>query len=148
MTGEGHGHNVRVLTGHSGVDILLMDNGPTKIVRKIARNAVQNPRLNSQHLKLLHAAEAGIACPRVLGTGESDGKFFFDMEYISGETLAHAAITGRRLNWERIVDRVVAQIQAFANTERGVFDEGVFEEKIASIISACHKKNPRYRIGE
>lgn len=76
------------LGGMSGCGIHLLDGG---VVRKVSPKVEYNDRLRRQAKKqdLFSRMDLkGISVPRVIGTGESDGLFHFDMEYAPGLGMA------------------------------------------------------------
>lgn len=78
------------LGGHSGCGIFLIEeNDGTVFVRKISKDIAYNNRLQAQCTKQRSFAGSRIMAPAVLKEGfDSEGRFFFDMEYIQGVTLA------------------------------------------------------------
>jgi aminoglycoside phosphotransferase len=79
---------VRVLAGLSGADIHLVTRDHQHwFVRKAARQPADSARLRLQHAKQqAFAARVGesVRVPRLLGEGERDGRFYFDMEFVRG----------------------------------------------------------------
>ena len=80
---------VKSLNGHSGCTVeLLKDDRGELLVRKISGSADYDERLCKQWLKQENSRQQVLA-PIVLGSGRTpNGRFYFDMEYIEGETLA------------------------------------------------------------
>ncbi|HEU4731761.1 MAG TPA: aminoglycoside phosphotransferase family protein [Kofleriaceae bacterium] len=80
--------DVRALSGLSGAQVVLMTrDGRRWFVRKAARDPAGSARLRRQLDKQLafgHALGGAIRAPEVLGHGELDGRFYFDMEYVRG----------------------------------------------------------------
>ena len=78
------------LIGHSGCDILLMEDAHKKLfVRKFSKDVGYNERLKRQCEKQKAFHGTLIRTPKVLSHGVTDGGlFYFDMEYIHGITLA------------------------------------------------------------
>jgi len=74
-------HNLHV--GISGCDLQLIQNS---VVRKISPSEEYNDRLENQMKKqlLFNMPVDNIIVPRVLGQGNLNGLFYFDMEYING----------------------------------------------------------------
>lgn len=74
------------LIGHSGCSINLLD---SNIVRKISPNKSYNERLIIQMQKQMSFKHNFLLSPKILNSGyDASGKFFFDMEYIKGDTLS------------------------------------------------------------
>ena len=72
------------LIGHSGCDVRLKE-GEKSFVRKTSKNIDYNKRLIQQCQK--QKSYIGYA-PKVIGEGYIDKLFYFDMEYIRGESVA------------------------------------------------------------
>jgi tRNA A-37 threonylcarbamoyl transferase component Bud32 len=143
VAGASHGTTARranrVLSGHSGVDVTLLESSGSWVVRKSSRRPDQNDRLRRQGEKLAEAAASGFPCPKVLDDGFREGLYYFDMEYIPGETLANAILTGRQVDWPQIIDQVLDRLIEFSKQESGIFSQSAFHEKLASIARACQK---------
>ena len=78
------------LGGHSGCGIYLveLDDGSV-FVRKTSKNPDYNSRLQAQCAKQRSFAGNRIHAPAILQEGiDEEGRFYFDMEYIQGVTLA------------------------------------------------------------
>ncbi len=78
------------LGGHSGCGIYLveLDDGSV-FVRKTSKDPAYNGRLQAQCAKQRSFAGNRIHAPAVLKEGiDEEGRFYFDMEYIQGVTLA------------------------------------------------------------
>lgn len=78
------------LGGHSGCGIFLMeDDDGAVFVRKTSKDAAYNSRLQAQCAKQRSFAGTRMLAPAVLREGvDPEGRFYFDMEYIQGVTLA------------------------------------------------------------
>jgi len=78
----------RPLSGLSGAKVVLMTRDNRHwFVRKAARDPDASPRLRRQLAKQLafgQAQDGGVRAPEVLGHGEIDGRFYFDMEFVRG----------------------------------------------------------------
>jgi aminoglycoside phosphotransferase len=79
---------VRQLSGLSGAQVfLLTKDGRHWIVRKAACDPAASPRLKAQSRKQAAFASAMgdlIRTPSILGEGEVDGRYYFDMEFVRG----------------------------------------------------------------
>lgn len=83
---------INELSGYSGCKVLLCqaDDDSSMFVRKISSSAEYNKRLLAQAQKqevFLNDSQAPFRVPRIINHGELDGIYFFDMEYINGQTL-------------------------------------------------------------
>jgi tRNA A-37 threonylcarbamoyl transferase component Bud32 len=73
------------LTGHSGCSVVLIG---SNTVRKTSPGPEYDTRLRSQMMKQMEFRHDTLLTPRVTDFGiNSNGRFFFDMEYIRGENL-------------------------------------------------------------
>ena len=79
---------VKDLVGHSGCRLQLYRTETASFVRKSAGSAAYTARLKAQCFKQMEFAAANIHTPKVLCTGDVDGHFYFDMQFIQGGTLA------------------------------------------------------------
>lgn len=131
------GESRRPLTGFSGVDLFLVDRSSGPVVRKQARTAVQNERLRDQSLKLAGIAQIGVSSPRVLDSGEQNGLFWFEMEYVPGETLGYALISGRDLHWPTIVEQIKEVLDFFSGEAAVNIPREAFPNKINHIVERC-----------
>ena len=80
--------DARALSGLSGARVVLMTrDGRRWFVRKAARDPAGSARLRRQLDKQLafgQALDGAVKVPPVLGHGEIDGRFYFDMEFVRG----------------------------------------------------------------
>jgi aminoglycoside phosphotransferase len=127
----------RALVGYSGVELTLIERPHGACVRKKARHADQNARLRAQARKLAWAHAAGFPCPVVRGDGVEDGCYWFDMDYIPGESLANGLISGRAIDWPKVVGQVADVVRRFQGSAGAVLDAGVFTTKLADIVDRC-----------
>lgn len=80
---------VKNLGGHSGCQILLMEEHGKSFVRKISSSLSYNKRLEEQSRKQSVYHNPEIHVPSVLNSGYTDDNlFFFDMEYVRGISLS------------------------------------------------------------
>lgn len=85
---------VKALDGHSGARVDLCRDAGRYFVRKRATDPARNVRLAAQADKQVEARGEGLRCPAVLRRGDDGGLFFFDMDYVSGDSVAHLARDG------------------------------------------------------
>lgn len=126
------------LGGHSGCGIFLMEeNDGTVFVRKISKDAAYNNRLQAQCAKQRSFAGSRILAPAVLREGiDPQGRFFFDMEYIQGVTLAEYIKTMEIGKIRGLVSTLVENLfpmdGAVSNKDPEVVNR-VFKEKLDSL---------------
>ena len=79
---------VRTLSGLSGAEVVLMRQGERFwFVRKQSTSVEGNHRLRRQAEKQSAFAQCegiGLLTPAILGDGETDGRYYFDMEFVRG----------------------------------------------------------------
>jgi aminoglycoside phosphotransferase len=125
------------LTGHSGAELTLFEADGQNFVRKQARSTSQNARLAAQCDKLRRAHAAGIACPAVFQSGGEAGLFWFDMEYVAADSLAHALVAGREPDWAHLLPQIAGFPALFRQSGTGVIPAAQFRGKFGSIAAAC-----------
>lgn len=79
---------IKPLTGHSGCGLNLYKQNETVFLRKDSGNPNYNRRLKKQYIKQNKFILNGIKTPQIYNFGEENGLFYFDMEFLSGTTLA------------------------------------------------------------
>lgn len=104
------------LAGHSGARLSLIEWDGRLLVRKMSGSSGQNARLQAQCAKLRAMRDLGCPCPAVLYENSADGIFSFDMEFVSGETLAHAILSGQALHWPTLLSPLRAFIDRLRAT--------------------------------
>ncbi len=120
---------------------MLIERPSGLIVRKGTTKPVQNQRLRAQCAKLRAARALGIACPNVLEEGEDDdGCFYFDMDYVAGESLANAVLSGRELHWDVIMPQIRRLLDCFRQDQPGSLHADVFRSKLENIAAQCHNR--------
>lgn len=122
------------LGGHSGCKILLCEtNDDNVFVRKIASDISYNERLMIQAEKQSKFTSNTLKAPAVLGHGETEGGlFYFDMEYISGITLAEYMNSIEVGKVRNIVRAIVKDIVSLSNNSLCT-NEKIFYDKIRSL---------------
>lgn len=110
------------LNGHSGCNVVLFDG----VVRKTSSSVAYNDRLKNQMDKQMRFAHTAMLAPEVFGYGYDDcGRFYFEMEYIRGESLT--SIFLNRSTHDAIA--VIDQITQFTPT--GYMDaKPIIEQKL------------------
>jgi hypothetical protein len=131
----------RPLVGHSGARLLLIERPSGPLVRKGATQPGQNQRLRAQCAKLRAARALGIPCPDVLAEGVDDnGGFYFDMEYVVGETLANAVLSGRELRWDVITPQIGHLLDCYRQDPTGRINADTFRSKLVSLAEQCRNR--------
>src|SRR6185437_6931153 len=131
------GATQRRLVGYSGVDLTLIEWPHRVVVRKQARHVAQSERLRQQARKLAWAHAAGFRCPAVRDDGIEDGLYWFDMDYIPGESLANGLISGRAIDWPKVVGQVAEVLLRFRAYADAMLDPATFVDKLADIRDRC-----------
>ena len=92
------------LNGHSGCLVSLLD---SNIVRKISPNELYNNRLFLQMNKQMTFKHHLLFSPKVIDSGyDKHGLFFFDMEYIKGDSLSSIFRKESISNCEYLLDQI------------------------------------------
>jgi len=135
------------LGGHSGCQIFLIDNDDGRVfVRKISKDVDYNARLETQSVKQASFKGAIVRAPKVLETGYmADGRFFFDMEYIQGMTLAEYIKT---MEIGKVKGLVEALVNSFIPKEIPVLTQDdkeqvvqIFAKKISELRKTLSTQN-------
>lgn len=125
--------NTTDLSGHSGCKILLCETDDDKLfIRKVASDKNYNRRLKQQAEKQKAFHSEFVKTPKILDSGYTGGIFYFDMEYISGITLAEYMKSIQIGKVRGLVDSIVKSIIS-ANDRSGVVETKIFKDKIASL---------------
>jgi len=127
----------RVLAGHSGARLTLMETPACSLVRKSAGQAADNARLRAQCEKLRRLHAAGLPCPAVLAEHEAEGVFCFDMDYVPADSLAHLIISGRAAPWEAIIPQILQLVSHFQSTTTGEIPASAFLSKLDIMLALC-----------
>lgn len=125
------------LKGHSGARVDLLVRGSERRVRKTAAAEGSNARLAAQMARQQSAHAAGLRTPRVQADGLDHGRFFFEMEYIPGRSVARSFLEGRPADLDALAGFLVNTINAYRATERGLLPEAIFADKMSSIGQTC-----------
>ena len=89
------------LIGHSGCDLQLVG---SSIVRKISPNPDYNKRLIKQAHKQNDFTHPTVKTPKIINIGYKNNLAYFDMEYITGVTLAKFCQVSNIKNIENIIN--------------------------------------------
>jgi len=133
----GAGATRRVLVGYSGAELTLIEREGGPVVRKQARRAGQNERLRAQCAKLRAAHAQGLSCPEVVAEGEHEENYWFEMEYVAGENLGHAVVSGRDIDWHSVVAQILAMLGRFRGAIDGIIPVASFTRKLEDITRRC-----------
>ena len=77
---------INTLVGHSGCDIKLVSDNNILFVRKTSSGIKYNKRLESQCFKQKEFKSTFVFAPKVLDFGYKNELFYFDMEFIKGQS--------------------------------------------------------------
>lgn len=137
--------NPIILSGHSGCKVMLIEDDTRKpYVQKVSSNHEYNERLKTQCLKQRSFQNKYIFTPRVLESGiNSEGLFYFNMEYIRGITLSEYMKTISVNRIQDIVDLIINHyLKENANNQKNNHEvQNIFLGKIMSTISKLEIKN-------
>ena len=133
------------LNGHSGCTVVLLDD---KTVRKTSHSPQYDDRLCCQMEKQIRFSNPNIKSPKVLSHGiSSNGRFFYDMEYIQGRNLCDVFRTESSFYCKNIIERLLCihdgndhTIDISLMLESKIMTLG--GEKDLSIIQSCDWKVP------
>ena len=125
------------LTGHSGAELTLIEADGETYVRKRARAPEQSARLRQQCDKLRAAHDAGISCPAIYRSDDSGDRFSFDMEFVPGDSLAHALMSGREPDWHMLLPQIDGLTARYRDTGDGEIPAAQFVGKLDAIAAGC-----------
>lgn len=134
---QGAGGTRRTLLGYSGVDLTLIEHPVGALVRKQARRADQNGRLRAQAAKLAWAHAAGLPCPGLRDSGTEFGLYWFEMDYVPGESLANGLISGRVIDWPHVAAQVLDVLTRMQAAAGPAIDPAAFKLKLSDICRSC-----------
>lgn len=137
---------IRKLSGHSGCIVYLCENDETgeAYIRKVSGDSKYNHRLERQckkqiwlqgSLKNFHSTNGrNLFTPKVLSTGEINGNFYFDMEYVRAQTFAEYLCTAKIFS---LVDIVSTILEFFlfeiSHSKQNLDSNYIFRQKIETI---------------
>lgn len=128
------------LHGHSGAQLLLLPRDGGHVVRKTSGSAAQNPRLMAQAERQRELFFSGIAVPRIVESGTDDaGHFYFEMEYISGQTAANMIASALALDLRPLEDALGRLFDFLRLTASGSVPAAAIIAKIEQ-VAACDSK--------
>jgi aminoglycoside phosphotransferase (APT) family kinase protein len=132
--------NRRALVGFSGASLLLIERGDKTVVRKQAMRPDQSARLRAQCARLQSAAADGIPCPAVIDEGEELGRYWFEMEYVPGASLATVVVSGYDSDWVGMTAQIGALVQRFRGAATVLLPPRAFTDKLADIARRCAER--------
>lgn len=137
--------NTIILSGHSGCKVMLIEEDTGKqYVQKVSSNQEYNERLKAQCLKQNNFQSKYIFTPHVLKSGvNSEGLFYFNMEYIRGITLSEYIRTISVNKIQDIVNLIIDHyLKENINNQKSNYKvQDIFLSKIMSTISKIETKN-------
>lgn len=125
------------LKGHSGAQLTIEQRGNQAVVRKRAAGCALNERLRAQMLKQQIAQGHGVPCPVVFDSGDSDGCFYFEMEYLPSISVAQIQIDSLLFDRTTFVDFLESYLLGLAATKDGCLDPERFRDKIEQLQLRC-----------
>ncbi len=108
-----------LLEGHSGCKLFLIkakDSDHIEGIRKLSKDKEYNRRLKAQAIKQSDFESNIFFSPNVYGEGEIEDVYFFDMQYIRGDTLSNSIVTLSSGEIERISDNLASFIEENLST--------------------------------
>lgn len=126
---------IKQLSGHSGCEISLYNDGEKFFVHKTAGRSDYNARLRKQIAKQISFKSQNsqrIFAPLVYTTGATDGVFWFDMQYLNCQTLARYMETITIKEISHMMDILTAELHI---TDSVVMPDtnAIFQKKIKSL---------------
>lgn len=107
------------LKGNSGCKIyLIAQKSSRKFIRKISKNISYNIRLKKQENLLIKLKSMNFNSPKVLGSGYLDGKYFFDMSYISGQNFTDYILSQNLNDVFLTTHKILNKIYSLRNLEK------------------------------
>lgn len=127
-------HQQTPLVGHSGCKIVLIQNSMGAKVRKTSKSIDYNSRLKKQCEKQKKFdGKNGVRAPKILSQGLDDsGLFYFDMEYISGQSMASFIENESGLSAKWMAEKLVSLLDWNHSLVDPSFSKK-FEKKIESL---------------
>ena len=130
------------LVGFSGACLKLHRRDGRMVVRKTAGSMAQNERLRRQRDQQARFYDAGVATPRVLLSGETSGRMFFEMDYVPAISLAAAICR----DGADVARELLAFLERWIDDRRcevsGEIKPQQLAKKLAAVIEAS-AANPR-----
>ncbi len=114
----------------------MSDNNGRLYVRKTSKQESYNDRLRSQCIKQADFSHPFLSRPEILSDGFTpEGLYFFDMEYVKGETMASYIKTWPAYMMKDTISNIVAnliRIDSHINAEA----QAIFQEKISQVAGS------------
>ncbi|MES2884953.1 MAG: aminoglycoside phosphotransferase family protein [Pseudomonadota bacterium] len=126
-----------LLKGHSGAVLTIGSAGGQSFVRKQVAHAGLNQRLQAQALKQQLAWDTQLPCPRILGTGEEEGCFYFDMEYLPSISVAQMLMDSVPFDRQAFLDFVERTLHFHAAERQPYIPAAHFTDKVQQVYSRC-----------
>lgn len=132
--------HIQILSGHSGCEIYLMREDKKIFVRKISASAAYNIRLKKQFIKQKRFHSQKVYVPETFSYGYESGKFYFDMAFINGITLAEHMKVIKTKDIVRLMT-VLFDILPVHKNKRVSTSQKVFTEKINELKKKISRKS-------
>ncbi|MCF0239092.1 MAG: aminoglycoside phosphotransferase family protein [Streptococcus gallolyticus] len=127
-------------TGHSGCNVRLIKDGSRYFVRKTSASENYNSRLEKQMRKQARFQDDCLNAPVVIRNGYENGLFFFDMEYIKGETAVEYLRKHSPNYTEKFVHKLIESVFE-KEAIKDVRVDSVFKDKIMALRNTIHEDN-------
>lgn len=116
-----------ILDGYSGFEVSLVkgNDGHYKVVKK-SRSNDKNERLRHQHTKHLFfekMPDLGFGVPKVIGSGEKNGLFYYEYEFVEGATLVTHIDRASQEETTRICDSLLRIVRSFSSQKDSYYEK-------------------------
>lgn len=136
---------IKELSGHSGCRVSLYGGSSLAFVRKESPNVLYNSRLINQMEKQIRFHDSYGNCPRVLSSGYIEAMFYFDMEYLVGDSISSIIQRSDLVKIDSIAIQICEVLLDFSRRVSGKLPRHLFEKKILEIRQATIFLSPEIR---
>jgi len=126
---------IKKLKGFSGCDVSLHIDEKTgrRFVRKISSSIEYNVRLERQMKKQMTFSDKVLKTPEVYTSGMIKDKFYFDMEFVRGETFNNFVSTNSPGNVLHVFEKIIHYLSGIDSKTKDM--SHLIEDKIESLRS-------------
>lgn len=139
---------IRKLSGYSGCGVYMCcDDLGRKFVRKVSSNQDYNERLECQCEKqIAFQSDGSFRSPKIYRKGFYDGLFYFDMEFVQGNTLAESFAELDLMTVKKVLERLLKS--NVSNKSLPSEQQTRLEEKILNLKAVVPLSNEDFDIWE